>query len=489
MKSSQTPNILLMIADQMRFDCLSAVGHPVVRTPNLDRLAQDGVLFTSAHCGTMACGPARASIFTGLHADEHGMQSNSHEFFDPDRPVLVERLREVGYDTALVGKLHLKPFHRHFGFRYFLRHDAPYTNYLPEEAYESAYVAYLAGAAFGGRRDEVIRRFTEDESCLDTDERRFILGTNIAGQPEHHEAAWAVREAMRYLTQERDRTRPFFLCVGFYGPHQPYLCPPPWDLSLYPPAGLPLPRGFDNPVDDKPILMASPALERRTRREARGWTLETYREVLSAYYGYVAWIDHCVGRLLDFMRERGLYDETLVIFTADHGDMGGQYRLFYKGLPYEGSTHVPLIVRDPRGRAIGCLGCEVSNMDVFATCLTAAGAEVPPDVDSRDLAPLAAGEFQGWDNRARYKKRNTSFIVRDGLKLIRGNLAGRTVYELYDLRSDPLEAVNLARQRDWAPRLEALRRELDPWHEGLDRVSCTGRRVGTGAIPGWAEGA
>ena len=112
------PNILFILTDQFRHDCLGCLDHPVVRTPNLDRLAGDGVLFTSAYCATMACAPARASMMTGLHANGHHVRSNIRPLDPPDLPVLPQLLQGAGYDTALVGKLHLKPFHRDFGFRH-----------------------------------------------------------------------------------------------------------------------------------------------------------------------------------------------------------------------------------------------------------------------------------------------------------------------------------------------------------------------------------
>ena len=111
-------NILLIVTDQYRYDCLSALQHPVVETPNLDRLAAEGTLFNRAYCATMACGPARASLFTGYYADTHGMGDNQTTLVPRDFPVLPEYLARTGYDTALIGKLHLKPMERDFGFRY-----------------------------------------------------------------------------------------------------------------------------------------------------------------------------------------------------------------------------------------------------------------------------------------------------------------------------------------------------------------------------------
>ena len=466
-------NILLIVTDQYRYDCLSALRHPVVRTPNLDGLAADGTLFTRAYCATMACGPARASLFTGYYAETHGMGGNQTTLVPQDFPVLPEYLARAGYDTALVGKLHLKPMARDFGFRYIKRHDAPYTNYSAEEAEDSAYLQYLRETVFEDDPEQAVRLFTEDEVCLETDELRFMLGSNFL-DAEHHEASWAAREAIHYVREERPKDRPFFLNCSFFGPHQPYLCPAPWDV-LYPADELPLPPEFDYAVDDKPIFRDSQQMVWRREREARGWDRGTYRRILSAYYGYVAMIDHCVGKLFDALREEGLWDDTLVVFTADHGEFGGQFRAFYKGLPYEGSTHVPLIVRDPRSanRSRVCAR-NVSNMDLFATCLAAAGVSPPEDTESRELTGLLADPDSAWDDRALWKKGNQSSIVRGDFKLMRSGAGEGAVSEFYDLADDPWEERNRIGDSQLAGDVRQLREELDGWHRMQDEKERVG---------------
>ena len=463
-------NILFILTDQFRFDCLSALDHPVVRTPNLDALAADSTHFTNAWCATMACGPARASLFTGLYADSHGMNDNQTVLVPRDRRVFPEYLAAAGYDTALVGKLHLKPMARDFGFRHLLRHDAPYTSYSEEEARDSAYLRYLGETAFRHDPEEAVRRFTADEDSQDTDEQRFMLGSGFL-EAEHHEVSWAVRESIEYLKRGRPAGRPFFLNCSFFGPHQPYLCPSPWD-ELYPPDSIALPDDFHYPVDDKPLFRNSAQTGWIQRRRDWGWGEDTYRRLLSAYYGYVSMIDDGVGKLMAALREEGLYDSTLVVFSADHGEFGGQFKAFYKGLPYEASCHIPLIVRDPRSATPGQI-CDrnTSSIDLFASFLSAAGIDVPEDTESRDLTGLTAGNESGWDNRVRWKKGSQSFLVRDNSKLMRGQVRGDAVYELYDLAADPLEARNLADEPSHRSTLAALRRELDGWHEDQDERS------------------
>ncbi len=458
--SDTRPNILLILADQFRHDCLSCLDHPVVKTPHLDDLAADGVLFSSAYCASMACAPSRASLMTGLHLSGHKVGNNNHELDPPDLPVLPQLLQQSGYDTALVGKLHLKPFHRDFGFRHFLRHDAPYTNYYEPEARESAYVDFLQKTLFRNDTDRPVREFTDDEACDGTDELRFILGTNIADEA-HHETTWASQECVRFLDREWDRNRPFFLSCSFYGPHQPYLCPGPWE-SMYDPEDIPLPAGFDLPIKDKPIFAGSGLAGRRDGRQ--GWEESTFKRVLSAYYGYVSMIDHHIGEIIRHLRDSGLYDDTVILFTADHGDYGAQFRSFYKGLPYEGSTHVPFVVRDPRSPNHGRTeGAHVSNMDLFASSLAWAGASAPAICDSRDFTSLLQGNRSDWDNVACWSTRNQAMLVRNGLKVMREARKDGSVYEAYDLQADPLEACNIADAPAEADRVDSLRQELDAW--------------------------
>ncbi|MEE3334989.1 MAG: sulfatase-like hydrolase/transferase [Candidatus Latescibacterota bacterium] len=460
-------NILFILTDQFRFDCLSMLGHPVVQTPNLDALAAESTLFSNAWCPTMACAPIRASLFTGYYADTHGMGGNQTVLYPHDRKVLPEYLTDAGYDTALVGKLHLKPMDRAFGFRHLLRHDAPYTNYSAEEATDSAYIRYLQETAFQHDPAAAVQRFTDDEACQHTDEERFMLGSGFLDL-EHHEVNWSVRESVQYLRHERPAAEPFFLNCSIFGPHQPYLCPPPWD-DLYPADEIPLPDDFYYSVEDKSLFLSSPQMDWLNRRDRLGWDEGTYRRLLSAYYGYVAMIDDGVGRLLTALREEGLWEDTLVVFSADHGEFGGQFRAFYKGLPYEASCHVPLIVHDPRAPA-GGRRCDqnVSNIDLFSTFLSTAGVAPPNDVESRDLTKLVSGQVSDWDNRSVWKKGNQSFIVRESDKLVRGNVDGHVVYELYNLDADPLEQRNLIDEAARHQTIEALRTELDTWHEAQD---------------------
>lgn len=455
-------NIVFILTDQFRFDCLGCLGHPLLKTPNLDAMAAQGTLFSRAYCATMPCGPARTSIFTGRYADTHKAKDNQTTMAPPDRPVLPELLKPLGYETALVGKLHLKPFNRRFGFDHFLRSDAPYTNYLEEEATESAYIRFLQATCFKDRPEQAIQVFTDDEDCLESNEMRFMLGSNPV-DAEHHITTWTADESVQLL--EHGLMEPFFLNVSFFGPHQPYLCPAPWD-ALYPADTLPLPEDFFVEPDSRRILMNSFHRNLIQRREHHGWDAQAYRQILSAYYGNISMIDHAVGRLMDALKAGGLLDRTLVVFTADHGDYAGQFGTFYKGLGYEGSAHVPLIVQAPSSPPRGTeVDSPVNNMDLFATLLSIAGGTPPPDTESRDFSCLLSGHTHAWGNDTFFKCGANAFLVQDHLKVMRDQVGGDTVYEMFDLDERPLEHRDLCHAPEYSSIFESLKQELDAWFD------------------------
>lgn len=465
-------NILFICADQFRFDCLSSLGHPCVRTPHLDALARQGVNFTSAFAATAPCSPSRASMFTGQYPDTHGVVNGNSPLQPNDRPVLPQHLQHAGLHTALIGKLHLYPFFRDFGFDHFQRSDYFFNNYDAEALEDSSYLHWLRRRLGTPAADQIIVRFSDDEACYATDQRRFIVGRNHVDEA-HHPTTWTTDEAIRYLNQAG--RKPFFLNVSYFGPHQPYACPSPWN-EMYDPNELPLPEDFDNRFDDKPII-ANDKFYQQSRgfREAQGWTRQTHREALAAYYGNISMIDHHVGRLLAGLRASGHADNTMVVFTADHGDMAGQFGCYFKSLGYDGSARVPLIVRDPRSARAGQRESRaVSLLDLYATFLATADATPAEEHASRDLTPLLLEEGANWDDRVYFKQGSHAMLVRGDLKLLRDLVDDEVVYELYDRTRLPIDAVNLWPARQADPVCEQLRRELDAWVAEQSGVALAG---------------
>jgi arylsulfatase A-like enzyme len=447
------------MTDQQMARAMSCVGHGVVKTPNLDRLAGRGMLFSSAYCASPVCGPSRAAIFSGLYPSASGATGNPGVYKVPVRE-LPDVMREAGYHTALVGKLHLGPIEGDHGFAEKHLHDAGYSTYHENEPANSDYVRWLANRRFGGNVAEVVKRFNADETALGSSSdgnMRFIMGSDWRTLEEHCNT-WVTDRSIEVIRREASRRgkAPFFLFASYFGPHQPFKVPEPWG-SMYDPNTIPLPPEFSTPTDDKPIasqkvassfLMKNPLTERQ------------YREALAAYYGQISMIDAGVGRILDELEAQGLAGNTLVVFTSDHGDHAGQFGLFFKSTMYENAARVPLIVAGPGVPAGTRCDRLVNNMDLYATLLERAGAD-PGVTHSRSLNGLLSGTSEGWDNWTYSEQGDWRMVARDNLKLISGKVGGATLYELYNRTTEVPDSVNLFGQADYAEKKEELLKLLE----------------------------
>ncbi|MBI9019687.1 MAG: sulfatase-like hydrolase/transferase [Verrucomicrobia bacterium] len=444
----ERPNILFIMTDQQQAETLSCLGHPVVKTPNMDRIAERGVNFTRAYCASPVCGPSRASIFCGLYPAASGVTKN----YMPHRDgtlLLPEALRRAGYETAMAGKLHLAPIEVAHGFEEKHLHDAGYNVYREDEPLNSEYVQWLADKSYGGDIQKVIAQFNADEACLETDPFRFIMGSNWRSEKEHSNS-WVTERTLDFLRKKHDR--PFFMFTSYFGPHQPMMPPEPW-ASMYSPDEMELPPEFYTETGDKPLAAekkdSSPIFK-------KGLTGRQYREALAAYYGQISMIDHGIGRILDELDAQGLADNTIVVFTSDHGDHAGQFGLFFKSTMYENSVRVPLFVADPAKGAGTCRKL-VNNLDLYATLLERAGVEAPQTA-SRSLVPLIDDvQLDAWDNVTYSEQYPWTMVARDDWKLIRfRNEDGTQVHELYRLDSGPADFSNV-----WnLPEAEGVQSEL-----------------------------
>jgi arylsulfatase A-like enzyme len=438
-----SPNVLWITTDQHTFRALGCAEGPPddIETPNIDRLAGDGVFFERAYSPSPVCGPARASLFTGCYPQEAGTEGNNGAPEDGVR-TLPELLREGGYHTSLVGKLHFTPKTGDHGFVHKRLHDAMYDRYRPEEPWTSDYVEWLADERFEGDIERVIDIANEDEESFH--ERgnlyRFLMGSNWRTEAEHSNT-WVADETVEYLREHRED--PFFCFASFFGPHQPMHAPGRW-ADMYDPEDVDLPPEFDQ-SREKP----SAAVKRERGRifryyDRHDWPESRYREVLAAYYGQVSMIDHNVGRILDTLEAEGLAEDTIVVFTADHGDHAGQLGWFGKSTMYETSVRVPLIVSDPWGASGARTDHVVNNMGLFQTVLDRCGVDYR-DTSSRSLVPLLAEpNREDWTDETYSELGSFWMLVRGDHKLIRAQAPnGDYVHELYDTTDRPLDDVDL----------------------------------------------
>lgn len=422
-------NILLITTDQHRADCLSSAGHPVVATPHLDQLAAEGVRFSAAYSDCPICIPARCSIISGLHASTFGKPYYfEHEPFPITRSeTLMSLMTQAGYQTQAVGKMHFYPERARYGFENMIL-DWDYVDWLNEQTDHSR----LAFVGNGVGLNEFWPTAAPVPSMLTS-------------------TAWTVNESIRFL-HRRDPERPFFLWVSFFDPHPPLMPPEPY-YSMYDDYPIPEPAMGDW-TEDAPY-------DQRFHRESHKYDKivpQTIRKIRSAYYGQITYIDHQLGRLLGAMRSMGILDETLIVYTSDHGEMLGDHRDFGKSTLYEASAKVPMIVRFPKGHHPERRGevCDapVGLVDVLPTLTEFAGIETPEGIDGRDMLSLGEEANAAW--RSYYpcevKARGGMFALTNGTeKYMWFQWGNREQY--FRLDEDPLETNDLSRNSTYADRM------------------------------------
>jgi hypothetical protein len=272
-------------------------------------------------------------------------------------------------------------------------------------------------------------------------------------------AAFFATEAVRFLREERPKDRPFCMVLSFYGPHLPVAPPRPWD-TMYDPRSLPLPDNFRDPLKNKPIA------QRRNRRCYRlpTWSEDRFRDYIARYYGYVSYIDHQIGRVLDALEQEGVLQDTILVFCTDHGDMIAHHGMIYKlGCIYEELMHTPFGIRYdrglPRGKVVDGL---VSAVDVLPTLLDLMGIPIP-DVDGRSLVPIIRGARPAREEVILEMFGAGILMIRQGSWKYGLHWQPRDLDELYNLEQDPGELYNLAQDPAYADTVRELRGCLEQW--------------------------
>lgn len=423
---SRPPNVLVLFADDWRWDTLGCAGNPVVKTPHLDALARRGVRFTQARVSTSVCWVSRASLLTGQWMSRHGGATGG-PFRTPWSETYPARLRQAGYWTGHIGKWHNGPF--------------PAQEFDVGESY--------AWTHFMKRPDGSTVHVTQKNE----------------------------QDALRFL-EDRPKDRPFCLTLAFFAAHAEDGNPKQY---LYQPSSAPLYKDVEIPVpataDEAhfkalPPFLATEKNEGRVRWRWRFDTPERYQEYMKAYYRLVTEVDATVGRIVAKLTSDGTLDDTLILFMGDNGYFHGERGLADKWYPYEEALRVPLIVVDPRTPASrrGSTNDDfVLNVDLAPTVLAAAGVAAPARMQGRDFAPLyLAPQPPRWRDEFYYEHPvvtnrdripSSEALVRKDLKYIRW--PDWNYEELFDLKQDPLEERNLAADPAQAPRLAELRAKLE----------------------------
>ncbi len=451
------PNVLLITADEMRFDCLSCAGHPVVRTPHLDALAGRGVRFTRAYTPYPVCVPARMSILSGQYAHAHGAMHNG-AMIAPGQPTIASLLQQRGYRTAALGKMHFWPTYAQVGFEHMRLAEQNGSGWKVDDYHSD----YLAQRGLVDQWD----LWDQQQPYRDQAPPEYwqTFGARVSALPEeHYHTTWITDETIAWLRQADDR--PFFAWTSFIKPHHPLDPPAPWD-RMYDPAAI---GPLGDPADalSKPLMTGGGRRDpRRAYFDLRQLSQEAFARVAALYYASISHIDHHVGRILDVLRERGVLDQTLVVFTSDHGDYMGDYGLVLKSpsVPYDALAKVPMIMAGPGCRQGAVSDALVSLVDLLPTFAGRAGGQVPPFVQGRDLTPVLADPpsgAEGWRRAVCSETREVKAVRTDRYKYLYHRRLG--LEELYDLAADPGELHDLASEGRLAPVIAEMRHHLLDW--------------------------
>ncbi len=430
------PNILLIMTDQQRGDCLSIEGHPCLLTPNMDSIAGAGVRFRRAYSTAPICIPARRSLMSGQFPATHGMVGYQEGVEWDAPPTLPQTLRDAGYQTVLVGRsMHQYPPRKRYGFEHMVIHgwDSDYDPLLRKEAPES-------GGWFGGG---VMHN--------DWTARPWPLAEHL------HMTHWTVNEALRF-PRMRDPSCPFLLTVSFLAPHPP-LQPPAFYMDRYLRADIPEPV-----IGDWAVPPADDGLGDDVAHGSVKLTGEKLRCARAGYYGLINHIDDQLRRLLNGITgiDAVTGRDTVILFTSDHGEMLGDHYLWRKRVPYEPSARVPLLIQAHERFGLcrrSVIDLPVCLEDIMPTLLDMAGVEIPDTVEGKSLLPLMRGEAVDWRSHLHVEcapqhqtltngKEKFVWFVRDGRE------------QFFDLRKDPCECRNLIDDPACVERVDRWRRLL-----------------------------
>ena len=433
----EKPNIILVTTDQQRWDTCGPAAPGWMRTPHFDLLCRQGMRFDAAYADCPICVPARVSIMNGQYSHTHGMAYNGSSSDVLGREgTLPSRLRELGYQTCAVGKMHFSPQRTRHGFDEMI---------LPDDYYREM-------ARSGSRAQPMRHGLGQNE-----------LDPAMATVPEAETlTSWIAERCVDYILDRRDPTVPFFLWCSFSKPHPPLDPPEPY-YSMYRDCEMPAPAlgGWREPGRVPPAFEAYQVAREHDRLPA-----DLVRAAWAAYLGLVTQCDYNMGRIFQALQDKGLFDEALIVYTSDHGEMLGDHRAAAKVFFHEGAAHVPAVVRPPRSSEPRMPGAVVTDVvthaDVLPTLVAAAGGEVGAEVEGLDMIGLAAG-------RVEPRRCLEASVTTGGEAIYHAVTDGRWKYIwypegarelLFDLASDPREENDLSSAGDHDAKLGEMRSEM-----------------------------
>lgn len=439
------PNVLFIMDDQHRGDCTRADGNLAIHTPNIDRIGAEGVRFSRAYSTSPTCTPARSALLTGLAPWNHGMlhmvnMANQYPLMKP------QAMRDAGYYTTGIGKMHYHPQRALHGFHRVILDE---SGRIGNPEFRSDYRAWFWSQAPHLDPDATGVGFNDYPA------KAYVLPENL------HPTHWTAQTAVNFLNGY-NRPEPFFLKVSFARPHSPY-DPPQRFMDKYKDADIP----------KASVGKWAEKFARRNSQKDDIWCgdlgEEQVRSSRQGYYGSISFIDEQIGRILEALEKRGWLEETLIVFTSDHGDMTGDHNLWRKSYPYEASARIPMAMRWPKGMVSTPRGQVVAKpvelRDILPTFLDAANSPASRKLDGDSLLKLARNPNAEWrdaidlEHGVCYSIENNWNGFTDGkTKYIYNAYHGQE--QLFDLQSDPGERNDLSSDAAATPALRRWRARM-----------------------------
>ncbi|MFC3676263.1 alkaline phosphatase family protein [Ferrovibrio xuzhouensis] len=499
---SKRKNILLIVVDQWRGDMLSYLGTPGLKTPNLDMLCREGVTFRNHFTQAVPCGPARASLLTGLYQMTHRAVQNTIPL-DSRFTNLGHELRKSGYDPALIGYTTTTPDPRTTGPndpRFFVLGDIM-DGFRPVGAFEPYKEAYFAWIAAKGYKlpdnpEDVWRPAAGQPGA-----------TRSAGQlpKELTDTAWFTERALTYMTGASNRN--WFLHLGYYRPHPPFIAPEPYNtmydpVAMAPPvraatageaaANHPLHKFYIDNINQRGFFQGADGLGSAMDEEA-------VRVMRATYFGLMTEIDDHLGRVFDFLKQTGQWDDTLIVFTCDHGEQLGDHYLLGKVGYFDASFRIPMIIRNPDRPADATRGEIVDRytetVDTMPTILEWIGADIPRQCDGRSLLDFTYGTVPAdWRTEVHYEFdfRDIFYSKPEGVLGTAMDQSSLAVVQdddykyvhfaalpplFFDLKKDPGQLQNVAGDPAYAPKIMEYAQKMLDWRLRYADKTLTGYRA------------
>ena len=433
--TSEKLNVLLIVADDLNCD-ISAYGNSVVKTPNIDRLAEKGILFENAHNQYPLCGPSRASFLTGMYTNQTKITKNNMNLRNsiPDVITLGQRFRQQGYQSVRIGKM----FH----------YDNPSA--IGTSGNDDIYSWDQTINPYG--RDKI------EEYKINTLTPRRYGGTlswlAADGSDEEQTDGIGSSEAIKKLDQFAVSETPFFLAVGFFRPHTPFVAPKKY-FDIYERKKIEIPESSSEYLATLPEPAAKSI---RAKKNQLNLEKERAQEIKEAYFATISFVDAQLGRILDYLEASGLDKNTIVVFTSDHGYHMGEHGHWQKQTLFENSTRIPLIISNPNSEKKGVKSdSPVELIDLYPTLMDLTNINTPKHVVGKSLEPLMKNVNNSFRGSALTRWRNGYSIKTKRYRLTKWGSNGELGYELYDHKYDKNELINLAKNQDYNQVMDSLK--------------------------------